>query len=786
MKNKLFYIFLVFFFLIYSKATISNELDIKSKNINILENGTLIEAFGEVEVISSDGLIIKGDTSKYNKKDNLLVINGNVEVINEEQSIIIKSNSVTYEKNKELIYSKGETKAQLKDGYVLSTRDLFFNRKKLIIFSDEKTTLENKETYFEFEKFKSNLSKDLVNVENLLLIDKDKNKFLLKKAKINTSNMEIIGDNAELFFKKSFFGNSENDPRLIGEKLSNNDKETKVIKGSFTTCKFRDDDKCPPWLLRADEINHDKERKIIEYKNAWLNLYDMPVLYFPYFHHPDPTVERQSGFLLPKFNNSNVLGTSVQLPYFKVISDNKDYTISPRLFLNDKLLLQSEFRQANQNSDFIFDNSLLRTNEETTSHFFSNYFKTIGNDFFEINIESVSNRNYLKKYDISSPLINNKSYLNSFISLEKNFSDSFFFSSVEVFEDLTKESHDSYEYIYPNYIFNKDIYTKFGMLELNSKGHQSKYETNKFDGLIVNDINFISNLNFTSKNLLNNYSLILKNVNSRGENSNNFKEGTDNKLLAEYIFNSSLPLFKKGKNYSSYFTPKLSFRFSPTETRNITTDDLRVDYANLFSSNRISLDDTLEGGESITLGSEYSLTNKQNEERLNFSIGQIFRKNENEDLPKVSSIGDKRSDLIGDLKFTPNEIINFNYSFSADKNMENLNYNLIETEISYNNFLTSFNYLKSENIFGEKSHISNSTKFKFNNKNSISFGTSKNLDKNLTEYYDLVYEYENDCLIAAVEYKKNYYSDIDLEPDENIFFSIKIVPFGQINTPNVK
>ena len=45
------------------------------------------------------------------------------------------------------------------------------------------------------------------------------------------------------------------------------------------------------------------------------------------------------------------------------------------------------------------------------------------------------------------------------------------------------------------------------MLELNSKGHQSKYETNKFDGLIVNDINFVSNLNFTNKNLLNNYSV---------------------------------------------------------------------------------------------------------------------------------------------------------------------------------------------------------------------------------------------------------------------------------------
>ena len=129
MKNKIFLFILIFFFSIYSKVTISNEFDIKSKNVNILENGNLIEAFGEVEVKSSDGLIIKGDNSKYNKKDNILVISGNVELISEKDSIVIKSNSITYEKNKELIYSKGKTKALLKDGYVLSTIDLFFNRK---------------------------------------------------------------------------------------------------------------------------------------------------------------------------------------------------------------------------------------------------------------------------------------------------------------------------------------------------------------------------------------------------------------------------------------------------------------------------------------------------------------------------------------------------------------------------------------------------------------------------------------------------------------------------------
>ena len=71
---------------------------------------------------------------------------------------------------------------------------------------------------------------------------------------------------------------------------------------------------CPPWAIQAKEIKHDKKQLI--YKNAILNVYDFPVFYFPKFFHPDPTVKRQSGFLKPELNNSNVLGTSLTVPYF--------------------------------------------------------------------------------------------------------------------------------------------------------------------------------------------------------------------------------------------------------------------------------------------------------------------------------------------------------------------------------------------------------------------------------------------------------------------------------------
>ena len=46
-----------------------------------------------------------------------------------------------------------------------------------------------------------------------------------------------------------------------------------------------------------------------------------------------------------------------------------------------------------------------------------------------------------------------------------------------------------------------------------------------------------------------------------------------------------------------------------------------------------------------------------------------------------------------------------------------------------------------------------------------------------------MYQYKNDCLVAAVEYNKNYYNDRDITPNEE-FISITITPFASINSPS--
>ena len=129
------------------------------------------------------------------------------------------------------------------------------------------------------------------------------------------------------------------------------------------------------------------------------------------------------------------------------------------------------------------------------------------------------------------------------------------------------------------------------------------------------------------------------------------------------------------------------------------------------------------------------------------------------------------------MAFKPNEIISLNYDFSLTNDFNTFEYNAITSKFTLDNFSTKFTFLEETGILGNSNSIENTTKVNFNEYNSLSFKTRRNREINLTEYYDLIYEYKNDCLIADIKYRKDYYNDGDIIPKEELFFSITIIPF---------
>ena len=786
MKNKLLInLFLIIFF--YQNILSAEVFNIESSEIKILDKGNITKATNGVKITSNDGLIITGRDLIYNKKESILKIFGNVLISDKKNNILTEGEEYIYFKNEEKILSIGESKSNIKNTYYLESTDLIYERNLSEIYSDKKTKIEDSQNNIFFvEKFKFNLITNLLKANNLSLFDNKKNQYYLNFALVNLKDNKFLGSDISIDFEDSLFGNNKNDPRLKGNSLISEENNTTVYKGSFTTCNQKDN-KCPPWSIYAEEIVHKKNEKKIEYKNAWLKIYDKPVLYFPYFFHPDPTVKRQSGFLMPSFQASSNSGTSIQIPYYKVISERKDITLFPRLFFDNEILLQTEYRQANKESDLLLDFSINKDEDTTKNHFFADLSSTKQNQILNFHLETVSNDTYLKKNNITSPIINDNSTLHSYIDYNSFSEDDSFDISFEIFENLNEETTNRYEYIFPNFSYEKYLYSDSDMngdLIFNTRGFQKNYNTNSDEAVLINDVKYssFSKINSTIDGLITNYNLLLRNFNSTTENSDTFKNGDDQQLLSTVILENELPLKKENQNSISLLSPKFSARYSPNSTKNNSNLNKSITYDSIFSLDRID-DTSVEGGESLTLGTEYSLTNKKGQRLIGLSFANVLRINENPDLPKLYGLSEKRSDFIGEFDFIPSKFFDFNYQFSLDKNLNRSNYNLIKTNININNFVTSFEFLEEDNYLNQDSYLKNNTKFNFNSNNSIGFGTSKNLDQNITNYYNLIYEYENDCLTAAIEYNKNYYTDDDLKPDENIMFSIKIIPFGKISSP---
>jgi len=101
----------------------------------------------------------------------------------------------------------------------------------------------------------------------------------------------------------------------------------------------------PLWQLRARVATWDQRARQIRYRDASLQIAGVPVLYTPYFAHPDGTAERQSGFLSPAFGYTRYLGAFVSTPYYWAIDPTQDLTITPTFSTQQFPNLSLEYRR---------------------------------------------------------------------------------------------------------------------------------------------------------------------------------------------------------------------------------------------------------------------------------------------------------------------------------------------------------------------------------------------------------------------------------------------------------
>ena len=486
-------------------------------------------------------------------------------------------------------------------------------------------------------------------------------------------------------------------------------------------------------------------------------------------------MDRRTGFLIPSFSDNSNIGFGVGIPYFLNLGADKDLTITPKFYFDENPVLLAEYRQANKNSFFVADfgftdgykNKTQTKTDGGRAHIFINYVKSFINtedvsSNLELNLQHVSNRTYFKIYDVNTSLVNKDiDQLESNLIFDYQSEDLYFKSLFGLYEKLNINDNKKYEYLLPYLSLEKNILTddKIGNFDFISNFRVRNYDVNKQTEFLVNDIKWTSNKWLFNNLFENQFIGVVKNTNYNARNTSNFKnEETNNELSGVLGFYSSLPLVKKHKsNKQNYlFTPKFLLRYAPGHMRNL-NESKKLSYTDLFELDRTSEFDVIETGLSATIGFEYKLNeiqgSKIGRQKMSISMAQII--NESEDPDRPSPLNQRFSDVAGNASFSPSEKIKFNYNFSIDENLSDINQNDFGIDYKFGNIGFNLSYLEEKKHIGNEEYISSGLEVPLGS-GQLTLSTKRNLLLNSAEYYKLSYQYINDCLKAGLVFRREF------------------------------
>ena len=179
------------------------------------------------------------------------------------------------------------------------------------------------------------------------------------------------------------------------------------------------------------------------------------------------------------------------------MAGNKDYTFSPRFYAEEKILIQTEYRQKDFKTDHVADFSFLtKKNGSSKSHLFYELdqdlvVKKFDTGDFNFKFQTMSNDTYIRSNNIKGDLIKESNILENSINLDLYSNDLSIHLNSTMYEDLDKTNGDRYEYILPKFEITKNIdgfdYLN-GDFSLISKSLIRNYNTNIYEKNNINDL----------------------------------------------------------------------------------------------------------------------------------------------------------------------------------------------------------------------------------------------------------------------------------------------------------
>jgi len=580
-------------------------------------------------------------------------------------------------------------------------------------------------------------------------------------------------------------------------------------KARFTPCSecTRGSEGEPLWQLEADQVTHDQEAQLLRYRNARLNFLGLPLLYTPYFEHPDWTVDRQSGLLSPSFGRDGFQGFYADLPYFHVIDETSDITLTPRILQNRLPLLNLEHRkllpygymETNVSGTY---SKRQDANDRWRKESFRGHLDAIGRFSLSdrwragYDLRRATDQSYLRAYNF----VDDARY-DSRIFTERFEGRNYFGAHAFAYQLLTDEiSEKRQPFVLPLLEFSHQGEPRWGGAYPTLDA--SLLSIVRRSGREVGRVSLTPGITLPAIGRFGEVYKLRSGIQMDGYWTQGHEPGSnspdpadpDGSITTGRIFPYAAlevryPWLIQGGGVQQTVEPIVQFVASPPggNHRRIPNEDsvdLAFDDTNLFSINRFPGLDRIDSGSRVDYGVNYSLATGESFYSEVF-LGQSYRLHSNSAFPADSGLRSRRSDYVTRLRLRPIDEIDLTYRARLDRNSLRPVQQEAEARLGPDYLNVELGYLDLPDLstgqdLGRREEVVGRLNAQLTKQWRASLYATHDIAEDYTQRVGMVLGFDCDCFDFSAGVERRRYRDREVKPGYSFMFNVTFRYLGGV------
>ncbi len=576
----------------------------------------------------------------------------------------------------------------------------------------------------------------------------------------------------------------------------------------YSPCQLcaEDPTRAPLWQIKAVKVTYKEAEHKIEYEDAQFELFGVPILYTPYFEHPDGTVKRASGFLTPNFGISGDLGFSTQTPYFWAISPDKDLTIAPIFSTKELPVLYGVYRQRVENGLFrvAASGNLMDDNEPNIGlgeYDFRGHIDAVGrfdvdeNWRWGFDLERATDKTYERFFDFSDErTLTSRAFAEMFDA--RNYAS---FQGYSFYGTRASDVNDEQPIVAPLIDYNwisepvalSGYFTFDGNLMTLSRIEGRDVQRISIGGgwrmPYTSPWGDVTTVSATVRGEL--YAFNDLDPNSDDPNPPPpTEEGVSARIFPQLSVEWRYPFVRNHDGWQEVLEPIVAITAAPNKSDfgdipNEDSLDIEFDDTNLFDPNRFAGLDRVDTGQRATYGLRWSFVTDEIGTGSVF-VGQSYQFNEDVEFATGSGLENNFSDLVGSVQLTPIEDFDLLYRFRYDTNSLSPQRNevLVSAGPDLLHLDLSYAFLSAEADpnadFGDRQEVFGKISSHFTDYWSTFIGGRYDIESDRVLSYGGGIQYEDECFDIRLAIERDEFQDQESDPEWKVRLRVGLKNLG--------